>query len=90
MAKVEQIKTAVRYDQFLAVFTQSLAPLRQVVPRNDFIAEIHQVILTQTISAWQRFYSGSGRISRQPLRVEVLGQINFLNERSRQITVSGS
>jgi hypothetical protein len=64
MAEMQNIEAAVGDDQFLAIGTNLPPPRRQIVPSDDFIAEIHGVILPvprrlATIYRWQK-QSGLG------------------------------
>jgi len=45
VAEVQDVEAAVGNDELLAACAKFLSPRRQIVPRNDFVAEMHPLIL---------------------------------------------
>ena len=45
VAQVQQVETAIGDDQFFSGGTDGRLPRRQFIPRDDFLAEIHTLIL---------------------------------------------
>lgn len=52
---MEQIKATVGDDEFSAALAESFTPLLEIVPGDDLVAKIHNRILAEPISDWQRF-----------------------------------
>jgi hypothetical protein len=45
MAEMQNVETAVRDDEFFPAGAKLLSPIRQFFKRDDFVTEIHGVIL---------------------------------------------
>src|ERR1039457_6499750 len=61
VADVEQVEAAVGDDQASATGAQGRPPLRQFVPGNDLLAEIHAGILAEVFTTWQEGRQGGRR-----------------------------
>ena len=52
--EMQQVETAVGDDQLPSACAHGRAPLRQLLPSDDFLAEIHGAILAEGFPVWQR------------------------------------